>query len=175
MSSAAHSQELDALVVAPPPDRKTRGVFLTFLSMVLVGLGMAGWYVSARIVAAEPQPVPIASAPISAPAAPATLVRPAAVILPATVVTTSQPAPSYASETLLPLRVEYYLQIAALGTTEDARYLKQLQSKGYQAQLDPAVRGYDARILIGPYFDENALQRARARLVSSGILATELI
>src|SRR5277367_2364049 len=106
MSSAAHSQELDALVVAPPPERKTRGVFLTFLSMVLVGLAMAGWYVSARIVAAEPQPVSTASAPTPAPAAPAILVRPAAVVLPASVAATSQPEPSYASETLLPLRVE---------------------------------------------------------------------
>jgi cell division septation protein DedD len=165
MSSAAHSQELDALVVAPPPDRKTRGVFLTFLSMVLVGLGLAGWYVGQRIVAAETQPS----------AQPAAVVQPAALILPAAVVTTSQPTPSFTTETLLPLRVEYYLQIAALGTAEDARYLKQLQSKGYQAQFDAATSHHDGRILIGPYFDDNAMERARARLVSSGILATELV
>src|SRR5579862_7396103 len=137
MSSAAQSQELDALPVASEPARTTRGVFVSFATLVVVGLGLAGRYVSTRIMAAEPQPAaPVPQTVQSvAPATPA--IRPA--------------APPPAPEALLPLALEYYLQIAALGTAQDAVYLKQLREKGYQAQFEAAAPNRDARILIGPY------------------------
>jgi len=76
---------------------------------------------------------------------------------------------------LLPLAVEYYLQIATLGTADDARYLKQLQGMGYHAQLDPIAAGHEARILIGPYPDQRSMQRGRANLFASGILAVDYV
>ena len=78
-------------------------------------------------------------------------------------------------QTGLPLVLEYYLQIASLGASQDANYMKQLGEKGYRTQFDAAAAGRDARILVGPYSDESALRRARERLIASGVLAIEYI
>jgi SPOR domain len=147
MSSAAQSQELDSPPVASRPAHKTRGLFVSFVSLVILGLGLAGWYVSTRIMAAEPQPAEHIQTVAAAPA----------------------------PQVLLPLSLEYYLQIAALGIEQDALFLRQLQDKGYRAHYEAAARGHEARILVGPYPDATAMNHARARLIDSGILATEYV
>jgi hypothetical protein len=67
------------------------------------------------------------------------------------------------------------LQIASLGTSEAANYIKQLEDKGYRTQFDAAAAGNDARILVGPYSDESAFKHAREKLIASGILAIEYV
>jgi cell division protein FtsN len=161
MSTAVHTSELDALRMASScPARKTRGVFVSFATLVVVGLGLAGWYVSERILSAQSQP--------------AQAVRPV-VTAPPAAVRESKPPATDAAQAVLPLALEYYLQIASLGTSEDASYMRQLEEKGYRTQFDAAAAGRDARILIGPYSDESSLTRAREKLIASGILAIEYI
>jgi len=147
------------------PARKTRGIFVSFATLVIVGFGLAGWYVSTRILAAEAQ----------AAAMPAQAVQPAQSLPVVVTVSQTPPAGQPDAQTVLPLALEYYLQIATLGTADDAKYLKQLEDRGYHAQLEPTAAGHDARILIGPYPDERSLQHARANLTASGILAIEYV
>ena len=161
MSSAAHTSELDALRMASRPARKTRGVFVSFASLVVVGLGLAGWYVSERIVSAQSQPAQAVQPVVTAP--------------PAAVPESKPPAPPEAPQAVLPLALEYYLQVASLGSSEDASYMRQLEEKGYRTQFDSAAAGHDARILIGPYSDENSLKRARDKLIASGVVAIEYV
>lgn len=148
------------------PARKTRGIFVSFATLVIVGFGLAGWYVATRILAAETE------AAVTTPQA----VQPAAPV-PAADAVSQAPAPAAQpdAQEVLPLALEYYLQIATLGTADDTKYLKQLENMGYHAQLEPTEAGHDARILIGPYSDERSLQRARANLLASGILAIEYV
>jgi len=161
MSSAAQLPELDAFPGESLPARKTRGVFVVFATMVTVGLGLGGWYVGNRILAAEgvqansaPQAVTNEALEASKPIAAA-----------------AEPAP----QELRPLAADYYLQIAALGAPQDLKYVKQLQSKGFQARLETAAGDREAQILVGPYSDERALHRAQTRLAGTGILAIEAV
>jgi cell division septation protein DedD len=151
--------------MASRPARKKRGVFVSFATLVVVGLGLAGWYVSERIVSAQSQPsspVPQTVQPVVMTAAPALQETP------------PHDSPS-APQGMMPLALEYYLQIASLGTSEDASYMKQLEEKGYHTQFDAAGAGHEARILIGPYFDESSLKRAREKLMASGVLAIDYV
>jgi sporulation related protein len=162
MSSAAQLPEIDALPCEPPlPARKTRGVFVVFATMVTVGLALGGWYVGNRIMAAE------GTQASSAPQAVTNevLEAPKAIV----------EAPRAAPQELLPLAADYYLQIAALGASQDQRYVKQLQTKGFQVRLETAAADHEAQILIGPYSDERALRRAQTRLAATGILAMEAV
>lgn len=166
MSSAAQVSEIDGFQNAPQPPRKTRGVYIGFATMVTIGLALAGWYVGERIlVAPAPHtgPEPLASAkayptPAAAPTGASS-----------TPLTAQAPQP-----VLLPL-TEYYLQVTALGTSQDLKFLKQLQSRGLKARLETTPVDPTGSILIGPYADETALRHARARLAASGILANEII
>ncbi|HTS46578.1 MAG TPA: SPOR domain-containing protein [Bryobacteraceae bacterium] len=167
MSSAAQLPEIAPFDGAPVAERKTRGVYVGFATLVTVGLALAGWYVGERILVAQAPHVPteaFASAsidPVPAAALPsiaAPQIRPLA--------EDSQP--------LLPL-TEYYLQTMALGTAQDLKFLKQLQSRGFKAHLETTPADQTGLILIGPYVDQPAVRRARATLADSGILATETI
>jgi len=139
-----------------------------FATLVIMAFALAGWYVSTRILAAEG--VQAVVAPDASPSVSPTAAsgRPAA-----------QPFQSRSQEVsadvVMPLTLDYYLQVTALGTPQDVKYIQQLQRKGYQARLEAAGTGDDAQILIGPYSDPNALHRAQARLATAGILTTETV
>ena len=148
-------------------ERKTRGVYVSFATLVTVGLALAGWYVGERILVAQAPHVP--TEPFaSAPADP----MPAAALRP---ISTPPITPSAeTAQPLLPL-TEYYLQATALGTAQDSKFLKQLQGRGFKAHLETTPTDQTGLILIGPYPDQPAVRRARARLADSGILASETI
>lgn len=167
MSSAAQLPEIAPFEASPVPERKTRGVYLGFATLVTVSLALAGWYVGERILVAQAPHAPtepFASArldPSPAPALPAIAAPP-----------TTPPADT--AQTLLPL-TEYYLQVTALGSAQDLKFLKQLQGRGFKAHLETTPADQTGLILIGPYVDQPAVRRARARLADSGILASETI
>ena|SRR5579862_2509828 len=164
MSSAAQLPDIAPFEGSPVPERKTRGVYVGFATLVTVGLALAGWYVGQRILVAQ-APLPVTEPFTSAPVDP----------MPAAARPTIPTAPlAEASQPLLPL-TEYYLQVSALGTAQDLKFLKQLQARGFKAHLETTPRDQTGLILIGPYTDQPAVRRAGARLADSGILATETI
>ncbi len=176
MSSAAQLPELDAFPgEAPFPARKTRSVFVVFGTMVTIGLALGGWYVGNRIVAAEGVQASSAPQPVTEPA----VADPKPVEAPKPAVSGPRSAfhaiPQAAPQELRPLAADYYLEVAALGASQDLKYVKQLQTKGFQVRLDAAAPDHEAQILIGPYPDQNALHRAQTRLADTGILAIETI
>jgi len=169
MSSAAQISEIDGFQDEALAPRRTRGVYVGFASLVTIGLALAGWYVGERILVAQaphtgPEPLaPAAAYPTPAPASPSTGAS-------------SSPLTAQALQpALLPLMAEYYLQVTALGTPQDLKFLQQLQSRGLKAHLETTPTDQTGLILIGPYDGEPALRRARARLAASGILANEII
>jgi cell division septation protein DedD len=167
MSSAAQLPDIAPFEGSPVPERKTRGVYVGFATLVTIGLALAGWYVGQRILVAQAPYNPtksFASAPVDP--------MPAAA-LPA--ITAPPTAPSVdTAQPLLPL-TEYYLQTTALGTAQDLKFLKQLQGRGFKAHLETTPTDQTGLILIGPYTDQPAVRRALARLADSGILASETI
>jgi len=169
MSSAAQLPEIASFEGSPPvPERKTRGVYVGFATLVTVGLALAGWYVGQRILVAQAPHAstePFASARVDP--------SPAAALRPIPIPPITLPADT-AQPILLPL-TEYYLQVTALGTAQDLKFLKQLQGRGFKAQLETTPTDQTGLILIGPYADQTAVRRARARLADSGILASETI
>ncbi len=167
MSSAAQLPDIAPFEGPPVPERKTRGVYVGFATLVTVGLALAGWYVGQRILVAQaPNPAtePFAAAPVAP--------MPAAVLRP--IVTPQITPPAVTAQPLLPL-TEYYLQVTALGTAQDLKFLKQLQGRGFKAHLETTPTDQTGLILIGPYADQPAVRRVGARLADSGILASETI
>ena len=168
MSSAAQVSEIDGFQDEPLAPRRTRGVYVGFASLVTIGLALAGWYVGERILVAQaphtgPKPLATANAyPTPAPALSSTGAF-------------STPWSAQAQPVLLPLRAEYYLQVTALGTPEDLKFLTQLQNRGFNAHLETTPTDQTGLILIGPYDGGPALRSARARLAATGILANEII
>jgi hypothetical protein len=117
-----------------------------FGATVTIGLTLATWYVGVRIVAADE----VAPAP-----APSQVVQ--------AVATVQAAAPP---ENL-------YLQVAGLGTRQDAGFVRSLQAKGFEAQVQGGDRADNASILIGPFATHIDLEQAQRKLQSSGVLAIE--
>jgi hypothetical protein len=135
-------------------EQSKKRILVSIAGTCIFGLALAGWYVGDRIYAADvvhSGPVsPVVIEPLGAIPSPAP--PPAAFVIPV-------PAPK---------PPEFYLQAAALGDEQDARFVRHLQLKGYAAKID------ESNILIGPYADRAALEHARRRLAGAGILAAEL-
>jgi hypothetical protein len=132
-----------------------KGLLWGFGATVTIGLTLASWYVGVRIVAAdEVAPANSASAQVVPVEAPAT------VQAVATVEAAAPPA-------------NLYLQMAGLGTKQDAGFVKTLQAKGFQAQVQGGDRADNARILIGPFATHFDLEQAQRKLQSLGVLAIE--
>jgi hypothetical protein len=134
--------------------RLLKRLLIGFACSVTVGLTLAGWYVSGRIVASD-------ETHFSAPAAPIAASVSVIAVEPAPQVVAAPPAP------------ELYLQVATLGAKRDARYIRQLEAKGFHAKFDFDSKQEVARILIGPYSQRTALEKAQRKLATTGILAME--
>jgi cell division protein FtsN len=171
MSSAECATESNSLTMdaepspAPPAVAQTaiaeqarKRVFLSFAGTCVVGLALAGWYVGDRIFAADTEHT--SAAPAEA------IVQPANIPMPV------PPPAAFVIPAPVPKPPELYLQTAALGDKQDLKFLKQLKLKGYVARVDQS-NAEDDRILIGPYADSEALERARRKLAGAGILAAE--
>ncbi len=164
MSSVAQIEEVDALSPEPRPEPgKSHGkaAFTSFACLVTMGLALGCWYVGDRILAAgrvRPNDPPAASQP----AEPA---KPQA----------QQPVVDKSPQELLPLALEYYLEIAALGTAEDANYVAHLRANGFAARMETASDEKVGRILIGPYSSTRDFRRAQRKLTGAGVLAREIV
>ncbi|HYL34412.1 MAG TPA: SPOR domain-containing protein [Bryobacteraceae bacterium] len=159
--------------VRPEPSghKLRKAVSIAFAGAVAFGLALSGLYLGNRIhsaaggnVEATPQPGSVSqatAAPIPPPSAPAA--QPVQVVQP--------PAPAAAD--IQSVQPELYLEVAALGPAQDAKYLSRLQTRGFDARVDTS--GVDqGRILIGPYATNTDLGRAKRKLAAAGILALEV-
>jgi cell division septation protein DedD len=66
-----------------------------------------------------------------------------------------------------------FLEVAGLGAKQDALYVKKLRAKGFTARVDVGDKADDRRILIGPFADRPAVDKAQRKLQAQGILALE--
>jgi cell division septation protein DedD len=136
-------------------------VFVGFAGTVVFGLAVSGWYLSNRMLAAE-------GARFDAPAPPtATVSTPAPPV--------EKPSVTETVEQLISLQPELYLEMSALGSPQDATYLRQLQARGFPGRIEAGQADQAGHILIGPYADRSALKQARRRLAATGILAVETV
>jgi cell division septation protein DedD len=131
-----------------------KGLLIGFAITVTIGLGLASWYVGSRIVAAN-EIVPAGS--------PAQVSKPSAEDSMAEAYWYNVPVPS----------PELYLQVAGLGPTPDASFVKSLEAKGYRARIQSAPNQEESRILIGPFDARSSLEAAQRKLRSAGVLAIE--
>jgi cell division protein FtsN len=142
-----------------PAEKSRKRVFVIFTGTCVFGLALAGWYVGNRIYAADA----VHSDAVLSPA----LEMPNNIRLPV------PPPVGFVIPASAPKSPEFYLQTAALGDAQDLKFIKQLHTKGYAAKMDESSADGTDRILIGPYGDRAALERARRKLAGAGILAAE--
>ncbi len=141
-----------------PPGRASKplkGLLFGFAATVTLGLALASWYVAVRIVAtgeAVASSLPVRAKPAPLPAAP--------------------PAAQEASWHTVPTPAELYLQVAGLGSAQDASFVASLQAQGFRAQVQ--TRLDETRILIGPFSSRDEIEQARLKLQSAGVLAAEV-
>ena len=157
-------------------------IYMGFAGTMALGLSLAGWYVGGRILAAEqPSAGTLASAPAiaaSQPSAPP-VVTPKESSAPVSNPTLVQPIqavdvhPEVAEHPVAPPAPQLFLEVAGLGEKQDALYVKQLRAKGFSARVDAGDKADDRRILIGPFSDRQAAEKAQGKLQAQGILALE--
>jgi cell division septation protein DedD len=68
---------------------------------------------------------------------------------------------------------QVFLEVAGLGARQDALYVKKLRARGFSARVDIGDKADDRRILIGPFADRPAIDKAQHKLQAQGILALE--
>jgi hypothetical protein len=146
--------------------RRPRGVLIGFAATVTIGLGLAIWYVSVRIVDAH-ETVPVSTVVVTPARLSTSQSAPPLQAAPA--------APEVASATPPPPLPDVYLQVAGLGPRQDTNFVKGLEAKGYRVRVvtESASSEEDNRILIGPFVGQSALKKAERRLQSAGVLAIE--
>jgi len=168
MSSMECVNESDAVLSESDPSAKLRSrVYVGFAGTVALGLSLAGWYVGGRILAAEQSssvPSPLVTSK--------EIVTPMPEIKPVQAIPAEVP-PAPAQEATKPAP-QLFLEVAGLGTKQDALFIKKLRAKGLSARVDAASKEEDdRRILIGPFSEPQAIQKAQRKLQAQGILALE--
>jgi len=142
----------EAAETSEDASRALKGLLIGFAATVTVGLGLASWYVGARIEAAggeKANRAPAASkAAVASPPQPPTAVAPPP---------------------------ELYLSVAGLGAQKDPIFANKLEAEGYQARIQSGTDQEGDRILIGPFAGRTALEEAERTLAADGVLATEII
>jgi cell division septation protein DedD len=144
--------------------KSLKGLFIGFAATVTVGLALASWYVGVRIVGPEETAPPSAPLAASEPAQRPPVNRPVAVIENSTTKVIPAPAPP---------TPDLYLQVAGLGPKQDAGFVKALEAKGFHAGIQAGELAGDRAIAIGPFSTRAALEQARRKLQSAGVLAIE--
>lgn len=68
---------------------------------------------------------------------------------------------------------QFFLEVAGLGARQDALFVKRLRTKGLSALIDSGSDKDPRRILIGPFADHQAVEKAERKLQAFGVLALE--
>ena len=124
--------------------KRMRALFFGFAATMTLGLALGSWYVGLRIVAVNQ------AAPSHASSAGRDNLAPA-----------PAPAPS----------AGLYLQLAGLGPTQDAGFVRSLEAQGLHAR--PSGDQHNAHILIGPFSTHDEMELAQRMLQSAGVLTSE--
>ena len=182
MSSMECVNESEAVLSEPDPSAKLKTrVYMGFAGTMALGLSLAGWYVGGRILAAEQSsPVTVAIPSVISPSqasAPQVMTQEAAT--PESGSTVIQPVqasdlhPEVVEHTVAAPAPQVFLEVAGLGEKQDASYVKKLRAKGFSARVDAGSSEDVRRILIGPFADRQAVDKAQRKLQAQGILALE--
>lgn len=151
----------------PGTSKSLKGLLLGFAATVTIGLALASWYVSVRIVSADE--VASSSATISAPVTSSPAPGPSPI---ATANSAEDKSIAEAYWYTVP-PADLYLQAAGIGPKQDASFVTSLRAKGLRAQVQAGDRADNARILIGPFTTHVEMEEAQRRLQSAGVLAIE--
>lgn len=156
--------------VQPSPDQGSkpmRNLLVGFAATVGIGLSLAVWYLTSRIVKAD-EVTPAASSramvshvgEMQAAVVPSSPSAEENSLGEAYWYTVPPPAPSY-------------LEIASLGPKADTDFVNSLHARGFQAEIRSGRTG-ESRLLVGPFFSAAELERAKSKLEARGVLATEV-
>lgn len=151
----------------PKASKPLKNLLVGFAATVTIGLGLALWYLTNRIVKAGEV----------TPSAPSRVVvtnvgEARAAVVPSQPAVQEQSIADTYRYAVSPAPAPLYLQLASLGPKEDAKFVKRLRAKGFQAEIHSRVNE-DTRLLVGPFFSHAELDRAKAKLERAGVLAIE--
>ena len=161
--SAAHELDHAKESSSPAVTRKSRIVSLWIPAILGLGLLTVFAYLGVRIVAAKsaaPEPIiemrvkpapPAVSKPVPAEATPARITEPAS-----------------GFSVITPQAGERYLQVAAVNSHMVLKYVDDLRKLDLEAAVAPGPNPDVLRILVGPFADRDAMDRAKAQLESAG-------
>jgi cell division septation protein DedD len=182
MSSMECVNVSEAVLSEPDPSAKLRTrVYMGFAGTMALGLSLAGWYVGGRILAAEQRssgtlagspaisPSEPSAQPVMPPKESSARVSKAALVQP---VQAGDVHPE-AEHPVGPPALQVFLEVAGLGAKQDALYVKKLRARGFTARVDAGINEEVRRILIGPFADRQAVDKAQRKLQAQGILALE--
>jgi cell division septation protein DedD len=166
---AAANKEALAQAAAKPADWKKRVVSLWIPATLGLGLMMAFGYVGVRIVAGKP-PVQLTTSPASS--VQAKIEAPLNVPPPLA----PNPAPPLALPTVHPANFtvitpqpgERYLQVAAVSPHMVLTYVDNLRMANLDAVIAPGPTPDLLRVLVGPFADLDAMDKAKGQLQASG-------
>jgi hypothetical protein len=82
-------------------------------------------------------------------------------------------APPVPPGDLIPLAPQLYLELPALGTSEDMDYVNSLHRKGFPAFVEIGPDNPVGSILIGPFSEAADRRRIQRRLAATGALAAD--
>ena len=164
--AAANKEALAQAATAKPVNWKKRIVSLWIPAILGLGLMMAFGYLGVRIVAGKPQVQPTTS-----PASP----EPAKIRVLVDVPPAPPPKPAPASTVnatnftvITPQPGERYLQVAAVSPHMVLTYVDNLRIVNLEAVIAPGPTPDLLRVLVGPFTDRDAMEKAQAQLQASG-------
>ena len=136
-----------------PQARLRKTVFVGFAGTITLGMCLAGWYLGGRVFAAEQHIIRLLLPPPPSEPEPV----PAQTVKAKPIWSPVDPRPG-----------ESYLQLAAMGPLATKEYLQDLAGKGIHPLIAPGPTEGIYRILMGPYANTTALEKARQALESAG-------
>ena len=170
-----------AVALSASPDARKERMPLVWIAATLgVGLAIAALYLGGRILTArshDPAPVKMSVPvqPAQATAVQASVQQPQLEPAPQA----AQPAepkpaePKPAADDQLPMIVpqpgERYIQVSALNQEAALRYVTQLRLANLKPLVAPGPRPELLRVLLGPFFDQDALAETKNDLERAGI------
>ena len=179
ISITGHSpadESLDPGSLQPDPvEQRRKRILKTFSTLLAVGLALAAWYIVARIVsvrkvqAAAAKVVNTATVTQNVLTTPIVVTPPVATAPPVEAPKVSAKPAQTAPREIDPQPGQTYLQLAAYGPRALAAYLATLQEQGLHPSVAPGPSPDVFRILIGPFPNTDALERARVIVQSVGI------
>lgn len=164
--SAAQQHHIASEPTLPTVNRKNRIATIWIPAILALGLLTVFAYLGVRIVAAKSAaPEPIIEMRVKSVPTPAAIPKP---------VPAKKPPPTRITEAasgftvITPQAGERYLQVAAVNSHMVLKYVDDLHKLNFEAAVAPGPNPDVLRILVGPFADGDAMDRAKAQLELAG-------